>query len=436
MLTFDKSRELFELAKKSHAGGVSSYSRSVEGPFPLFFERGEGAKLYDADGNELIDYVCGFGPGIFGHSPQFLVDAVTRAMQDGLTFAGQHRREIKVAQMIQRLVPCADLVRYGSSGSEVDQAAVKLARGYTGRDRVIKFEGHYHGWMDNVHYSVAPPLDEAGPDDAPVPVPVSAGVSRATAQEIIVLPWNNINALQKTLDREGHDVAAIMMEPIMFNTNCIFPRPGYLEEVRRLCDEHGVVLVFDEVIAGFRLALGGAQELLGVTPDLATFAKAAAGGFPLSILAGKREIMALIADGTVHHGGTLNSNMTCMAAAEATLEKLVENDGAVHKQLYATGNRLMEGLRQLADRHEQPMLVHGPGPAFDVSFTEAEEDEIFDYRSHVRNVDLEKYERFRIGMLERGVRLIVRGLWYVSTAHTKEDINKTLAAADEVLASL
>ena len=436
MLKFDKSRELFELAKESHAGGVSSISRSSEVPFPLFFERGEGSKLYDVDGNELIDYVCGFGPGVFGHSPQFLVDAVTRGMRDGLTFAGQHRREIEVSQMIQRLVPCADLVRYSSSGTEAVQAAVKLARGYTGRDKVIKFEGHYHGWMDNVHYSLAPPLDEAGPDDAPIPVPISAGVSRATAREIIVLPWNNIEVLRKTLDREGRDVAAIIMEPIMFNTNCIFPKPGYLEEVRRLCDEHGIVLIFDEVITGFRLALGGAQELLGVTPDLATFAKAAAGGLPLSVLAGKREMMALVADGTVHHGGTINSNMLSMAAAEAALEKLVENDGAVHKQLYAMGNRLMEGLRQLARKHEQPMLIHGPGPAFNVSFTDAEEDEITDYRSHIRNVDLKKYERFRIGMLERGVRLIARGLWYVSTAHTEDDIAKTLAAADEVLASL
>ena len=436
MLKFDKSRELFEQAKESHAGGVSSYSRAVEGPFPLFYERGEGSKLYDVDGNELIDYVGGFGPGIFGHTPGFLVDAVTRGMQDGLTFAGQHWREIKVAEMVQKLVPCAELVRFGSSGTEVDQAAVKLARGYTGRDKVIKFEGHYHGWMDNLHYSVAPPLDEAGPDDRPVAVPVSAGVSRATAQAIIILPWNNIEVLRKTLDREGHHVAAIIMEPIMFNTGCIFPRPGYLEGVRRLCDEHGVVLVFDEVISGFRFALGGAQELLGVTPDLATFAKAVAGGFPLSVLAGKREVMSLIADGTVHHGGTINSNMMSMAAAEATLEKLVEDDGAVHKQLYAMGNRLMEGLRRLSQKHEHPMLVRGPGPGFNVSFTEASGDDIFDYRSHIRNVDLDKYERFRIGMLERGVRLIIRGLWYVSTAHTEDDIERTLAAADDVLASL
>ena len=433
-MKFDKSRELFERAKKTHAGGASSSARAAEAPVPLFLKRGKGSKLYDVDGNELIDYVLGLGPGIFGHSPDFLVDAVERDLRDGQVFAGQHELEIVVSELVTSIVPCAEQVRFASSGTEIVQAALRLARGYTGRNKFIKFEGHFHGWADSVYYSHHPSLEEAGDYEAPTPVPASAGISLGTADDVIILPWNDIEVLRKTVEREGNEIAAILTEAILCNTNCIFPKPGYLEEMRRLCDERGIVLIFDEVITGFRVALGGAQELLGVTPDLATFAKAAAGGFALSMLAGKREMMSLLGDGIVHHGGTLNSNLVSMAGAAASIKKLMENEGAAYKQLYVTGTRLMEGLRALAMKHEQPILIQGPGPTFYMSFTEV--SEITDYRSHLENVDQEKYDRFHAGMLERGVRLIGRGQWYVSTAHTQEDIEKTLDAADEVLASL
>ena len=433
-MRFDKSRELFERSKLSLAGGVSSMARMPETPVPLFFERGKGSKLYDVDGNEFIDYVLAFGPEIFGYSPDFLLEAVGRALQKGQHFAGQHELEITVSEMVQTIVPCAGLVRYASSGTEIDQAAIRLARGHTGKTKIIKFEGHYHGWGDSVHYSVQPPLDKAGPVSAPVPVPVSAGISRATAQEIIVLSWNDIDILRQALDRHGDDVAAIITEPINCNTSHITPKPGYLEGMKTLCDEHRVVLIFDEVITGFRVALGGAQEYFGVTPDLATYAKAVGGGFTLAMMAGKEEIMSQLVDGTVVHSGTLNSNPISMAAAEASLRKLSENDGAVYRHLYATGRQLMDGLRGIAAKHEQPLLIQGPGPTFSVIFTEAEE--ITDYRSHVRNVDREKYARFRLGMLERGVRLVHNGWWLVSTAHSQEDVVKTLAAADEAMASL
>ena len=433
-MKFDKSRELYERAKKTHAGGASSFGRMGEGPVPLFFKRGKGSKLYDVDGNELIDYTIGAGPGIFGHSPDFLVDAVVRSLRDGQVFAGQHELEIVVSELVTSIVPCAEQVRFASSGTEIDQAALRLARGYTGRNKFIKFEGHFHGWADSVYYSHHPSLEEAGDYEAPTPVPASVGISLGTADDIIILPWNDIEVLRKRVEREGDEIAAIITEPIMCNTNCIFPKPGYLEEMRRLCDERGIVLIFDEVITGFRVALGGAQELLGVTPDLATFAKAMAGGFALSMLAGKREMMSLLGDGTVHHGGTLNSNLVSMAAAAASIKKLMENEGAAYKQLYATGTRLMEGLRALAMKHEQPMLIQGPGPTFYMSFTEV--SEITDYRSHLENVDEDQYGKFRMGMLERGIRVFERGQWYVSTALTQEDVEKTLDAADDVLASL
>ena len=361
-MKFDKSRELYERAKKTHAGGASSFGRMGEGPVPLFFKRGKGSKLYDVDGNELIDYTIGAGPGIFGHSPDFLVDAVVRSLRDGQVFAGQHELEIVVSELVTSIVPCAEQVRFASSGTEIDQAALRLARGYTGRNKFIKFEGHFHGWADSVYYSHHPSLEEAGDYEAPTPVPASVGISLGTADDIIILPWNDIEVLRKRVEREGDEIAAIITEPIMCNTNCIFPKPGYLEEMRRLCDERGIVLIFDEVITGFRVALGGAQELLGVTPDLATFAKAMAGGFPLSMLAGKREMMSLLGDGTVHHGGTLNSNLVSMAAAAASIKKLMENEGAAYKQLYATGTPA-DGGAQGAGHETRATHAHpGAGP--------------------------------------------------------------------------
>ena len=432
-MKLDKSREMFERSKKSLAGGTSSWVRTTE-PAPLFFKRGKGSHLYDVDGNEHIDYILGQGPNIFGHAPDFLREAVVRGMQLGQVFGGQHPAEIRVSETIQKVVPCAELVRYAATGTEAVQAALLLAHAYTGRPRFIKFEGQYHGWMDSVNYIPNPSAHLAGAEEVLPPVPMSAGTAPSTADEIIVLPWNDIEVLTKALDRHGEEVAAIITEPIMCNTNCIFPKPGYLEDMRRLCDERGIVLIFDEVITGFRVALGGAQELLGVTPDLATFAKAMAGGFPVSMIAGKREIMALMEDSTVQHGGTTNSNFMAIYAVEAELTKLLEDDGAVYKHLYKTGGRLMEGLKELAMKHEHPMLIQGPGPTFFVSFTDAAE--ITDYRSHKRNVDQDKYQAFHRGMRDRGVRLNTSGQWYVSTAHAEEDIERTLAAADEVMASM
>lgn len=433
-MKFDKSRELYERSKNSLAGGVSSNIRMAETPVPLFFERGKGSHLLDVDGNDYIDYVLGQGPDIFGHSPDFLIDAVSRYMRDGQVFAGQHVLEIQVSEKIQQTVPSAELVRYASSGTEVVQVALRIARAYTGRQKFIKFEGQYHGWADSISFSAAPPMDSAGPYDAPIPYPQSAGIAASVADDIIVIPWNDIDAVRNALDAHHNEVAAIITEPVMCNTNCIMPKSGYLEDMRGLCDERGVVLIFDEVITGFRLAAGGAQEMLGVTPDLSTFAKAMAGGFPIAMVAGKRDMMGLVADGTVLHGGTVNGNLIALSATDAALDKIREDDNAAIKQLYATGRALMKGLKERAQKHEIDVLVQGPGPVFSLTFTNA--SEITDYRSHQQNADEAMYAKFREGMLERGVRLIGRGIWFASTAHSEEDIQKTLDAADEVFATL
>ena len=430
----DRSKELYERSKLSLAGGVSSNIRLAERPVPLFFERGEGAHLFDVDGNRYVDYVLGQGPDIFGHAPDFLNDAVTESLRKGQTFGGQHELEISVSEKVKAAVPSADLVRFASSGTEVVQAALRVARAYTGRPKFIKFEGQYHGWTDTVLYSTAPSLEDAGPLDAPNAVPMTAGMAPGAADDIILLPWNDIDVLTHAIDRHQGEIAAIITEPIMCNTNCIMPEPGYLEEMRRLCDERDIVLIFDEVITGFRLAVGGAQETLGVTPDLSTFAKAMAGGFPIAMLAGRQPLMEMIADGTVMHGGTVNSNIMSMAAADASLDKLTANDGEAFDTLYRNGRSLMAGLRGLATRHELDILLQGPGPVFAMAFTSA--SEITDYRSHRMNADEEKYAEFNQRMLDQGVRLTARGVWFVSTAHTEQDIEDTLAAADEVLGSL
>jgi glutamate-1-semialdehyde 2,1-aminomutase len=351
-------------------------------------------------------------------------------MQRGQTFAAQHELEITVSEMVQKVVPSAEVVRFASSGTEIVQTALRVARGYTGRSKIIKFHGEYHGWMDSVYYDGDPSILEGDVSEFPDPIAKTKGMAPGSADDIIILPWNNLDAVKKALELYTGQIAAIITEPI---TNGMMPGPGYAEGLRELCDQHGVLLIFDEVITGFRVALGGGQELLGVTPDLSTFAKAMAGGFPVSMLTGKREVMDVMADGTVMQGGTLNSNVMSMAAAEAALNKLMADNGAVYKQLYSISNALMEGLRALGSKHEIGIQVFGPGPVFHMSFTDL--PEVTDYADLAAS-DKEKYTTFYQGMLERGVRIMGQGAWFISTAHSQEDVDKTLAAADEVLATM
>jgi len=430
-MSFEKSLSLFERAKSSLAGGVSSHFRAGGYPCPLFFEQGKGAKLYDVDGNEYIDYALGQGPLILGHSPTKVVDAVADASRRGQLFAGQHELEVVVAEKVQQFVPCAELVRFCNSGSEAVQAALRLARGYTGKRKFLKFEGHYHGWFDNVLFSVSPPLEKVGPRESPCPVPWSQGQVEACAGEVVILPWNDLQLVEKTIAQHRDDLAAVITEPIMCNTNCIEPQPGFLEGLREICTREGVVLIFDEIITGFRLDLAGAQGYYNVIPDLATFGKAMANGYPVSMLAGQEKFMRLISEGRVIHAGTFNSNVMVMAATNATLDLLAQDDGALYTYLKSLGQELMNGLRAAARRSKQAALVQGPGPMFHFAFTSAEA--ISDYRSHVAAVDMAKYARFAALMLERGVRLIGRGIWYLSAAHTQDDIARTLQAAEESL---
>ncbi len=425
MTTFDESRQLIAEASQHLPGGVNSNYRLGIAPTPLVFERGEGPYLYDADGNRLIDYYLGMGPMILGHNPAPVLEAVEEQLRAGILYAGQSRVEQEAARMVCEMVPCAERVRFSCAGSEVVQAVIRLARAATQRSVIIKFEGHYHGWMDNILWSIAPTPEEYGPEDAPNAIPASAGQDLQAGWHTEVLPWNNLEVLERRLERE--DVAGVIMEPAMCNTSTVFPGDGYLEGVRRACTDTGTVLIFDEVITGFRVAPGGAQAHFGVTPDLATFGKAIASGFPVSCFAGRADLMELFASGGVMHGGTFNGHPACMAALVATLGELKkpETFAALDRQ----GTRLMEGIGEALDAADIQARVEGFPQIFHVGF--GVEEQVTDYRSSLQ-ADKERYVRFTEALHYRGVRALERGAWFLSTAHTADVVDETVAAVAAV----
>ena len=425
MATFTTSEQLIAEAAQSLPGGVNSNYRLGIAPTPLVFERADGPYLYDVDGNRLIDYYLGMGPMILGHNPAPALDAVREQLQSGILYAGQSRIELEAARMVCRMVPCAERVRFSCAGSEVVQAVIRLARAATQRSVIIKFEGHYHGWLDNILWSIAPAPHEYGPEEAPTPIPASAGQDAQAGLHTEVLPWNNLELLERRLERG--DVAAVIMEPAMCNTSAIFPLPGYLEGARRACDDTGTVLIFDEVITGFRVAPGGAQAYFGVTPDLATFGKAIASGFPVSCFVGRADLMDRFASGEVMHGGTFNGHPACMAALVATLRELEKPE--TFAALAQQGERLMQGIREALDGADIQARVAGFPQIFHVGF--GVEEEVTDYRSSLQ-ADKERYVRFTEALHHRGVRALERGAWFLSTAHTEDVIDATIAAVAAV----
>lgn len=425
MSRYQRSTKLFQRAQKSLAGGVSSNVRALAQP-PLYFRSASGARIVDADENVYLDYTLSQGPMFLGHNPPAVLDFVERAMRNGQLYGGQHELEIELAESIQRVVPCAELARFCNSGSEAVHAAIRVARAHTGRDKILKFEGHYHGWFDETLISSAPSLEQAGARESPKPLLASDGQLASAIDNVIVLPWNDADLMRATLQHHGHELAAVIMEPVMCNNACIPPQPDYLETVRDLCAQHGIVLIFDEVITGFRLALGGAQSYFGVTPDLATFGKAMANGFPIACLAGRRELLERIASLKVNHSGTYNSNVMVTAAAHATICELQRLD---YQRIHRLGETLINGLRTLAANFGLPLLIQGLGPAFHLAFTER--DSFLDYRDSLESDGMRNRD-FVGAMLDRGIRLLSRGLWYLSAAHTEADIQLTLETVEDI----
>ncbi len=416
---FDESARRIKDNARWLAGGVSSNFRLGMAPTPLVFDRGEGPFLYDVDGNELIDYYLGMGPMILGHSPKSVRAAAAAQLDRGLLYAGQTDLEAEAARMICAMVPCAERMRFASSGSEVDQAAIRLARAATGRMTIIKFEGHYHGWFDNVLWSNAPTLEAAGAEDAPNRVAGSLGQDKDAGLHIEVLSWNDLGAVERRLARG--DVAGVIMEPAMCNAGAIKPAPGYLEGVRAACTKHGTILIFDEVITGFRVGPGGAQKIFGVTPDIATFAKAIANGFPVAAIAGRADILDLFAKGVLH-GGTFNAQPVAMAATVATLKELTP-------ELFATidkrGTRLMDGIRKELAAAGIKAVVTGFPQIFHVAF--GLDKPARNYRDLVP-MDRARYVKFTAALLRHGVRALERGAWFMSIAHDDAVIDRTLEA--------
>jgi glutamate-1-semialdehyde 2,1-aminomutase len=438
MKTTASLSEWQERARRVLAGGVSSQFRASD---PVVFTHGYGSRIWDVDGNEYIDYTLSQGPMIHGHSHPEILAVVAEALSRGQVWNGLHTQEIELAEKLVEVIPCAELVRLGCTGSEAVQAALRLARAVTGRPKVIKFEGHYHGWLDSVAASVSPTLEQAGAEDSPNAVPWSGGIGPAALDGLVVASWNDLDAVARIIDRNAGQIAAIITEPCMCNSGCIEPRPSYLEGLRRICDEHGIVLIFDEVITGFRLALGGGQQHYGVTPDLAIFGKAIAGGFPVSVLAGRRKFMHGFADGRAIHAGTLNAHVGGVAAALASV-RLLESDATVYQRLHHLGAKLRTRLEQAAESTGHAVLAAGPGAVFHFGFLHATPQGgavasgVHCYRDVVRTYDMEKYSRFVQGMAARGVRLIGRGIWYLSTAHTDEDLELTADVACQTLGEM
>lgn len=430
---YERSERYYEEARTLMPGGVSSNFRLGMKPLPLYFERAQGSRLYDADGNEYVDYALGMGPVILGHANPSVNDAVKASLEKGQLFAGQHEMELALARIFRKIVPCAEMVRFSLSGSEAVQAALRAARAFTGRRTIIKFEGHYHGWFDNVFVSVHPSEASMGPTASPATVPMSSGQDPNAYAETRILPWNDIEVFHQTVAQSGGDIAGIIMEPILCNTCVTLPKPGYMETVRKLCTQHGIVLIFDEVITGFRVALGGAQQFLGVTPDLAVFAKAMANGFPISCLAGRRDVMDLFGNKGVMHGGTYNTNLISCAAALATLRALQSDDSEAYTRLRKVGTTLMDGLREIAAETGCALHVQGLPAAFNTTFTE--QGEITDYRSY-RRCDLGLQSQLIAALLEQGVRITGRGTWFLSASHSDQDVEFTLNAARRALQAL
>jgi glutamate-1-semialdehyde 2,1-aminomutase len=429
---YKESAALLERSKKVLAGGVASEFRKFNYPHALVYTHGNGSRIYDVDGNEYLDFTLSQGPLILGHSHPKVLESINDYSAKGQLFAGQHLQEILLAEKIQELIPSAERMRFCLDGSEAVQTAFRVVRATTGRPKILRFEGHYHGWLDNVCWgNAAPTLESLGDRENPSVVPWSQGLPENSRDEIILLPWNDLKLVKKTLAEKGHEIAAIITEPVMCNNGCIPPGDGYLQGLRKLCDDYGIALIFDEVITGFRIGLRGAQSHYNVIPDISIFAKAMASGYPISVIAGKQKWMQVIEEGKVIHAGTMNSGNAPVAAALATLQVLEETDP--YKNMYALGKELMNGLQKIARDLNLPLLVQGLGPVFHTGFTNL--TRVKEYRDTF-SYDKIRLQKFIAGMHDKGIRIIGRGLWYISAAHTSDDIAYALQKAREVLGNM
>lgn len=425
----DANQRLFNAAKKVIPGGVNSPVRAYKavGGTPVFIDHAHGAYIYDTDGKEYIDYVCSWGPMILGHAEPMVVAAVRAAAGQGLSFGAPTTMETKLAELICSAVASVEQVRMVNSGTEATMSAIRLARGFTGRDKIIKFEGCYHGHADGL-------LVKAGSGALTLGVPTSPGVPAAMAEHTLTLEFNNLEQVTTVFDEVGEQLAAVIVEPVAGNMNCVPPKSGFLGGLRNLCDQYNTVLIFDEVMTGFRVAAAGAQALYSVTPDLTTLGKVVGGGLPVGAFGGRAEIMAHLApQGAVYQAGTLSGNPLAMAAGIATLQQVLEV--GFYERLGERLDRLIEGLRSVASDTDIPLTTNHVGTMFGLFFTEADTVSSF---ADVMACDTVRFGRFFHGMLEVGIYLAPSAFeaGFISSAHGNSEIDRTLESARQVLKTL
>jgi len=424
-----KSTQLFERAQQSIPGGVNSPVRAFKsvGGTPIFIQKAKGAYLYDADGNKYIDYINSWGPMILGHAYEPLVKAIQERVLDSTSFGAPTELEIEMAEVIKSMCPNIDLVRMVSSGTEACMSALRLARGYTGRNKFIKFEGCYHGHADAF-------LVKAGSGVATFNIQTVPGVTASISNDTLTAPYNDLAAVEKLVNENKNEIAAIIIEPVAGNMGCISPLPGYLEGLRKICNEEKIVLIFDEVMTGFRLAQGGAQERLKINADLVTYGKVIGGGMPVGAFGGKKEIMQHIAPlGNVYQAGTLSGNPIAMIAGFTLLKTLKENP-SIYSELEEKTNYLHDGLKNVFHEKRIPVVVNQLGSMISVHFSEKP---VIDFASSASS-DIQTFNKFFHAMLEQGIYLPPSAFetWFVSHALSKNDIDRTIDAAAQFVKQL
>ncbi len=427
-----KSIRLFSEALKVMPGGVSSNARlwqsaqfcPIYTPCTIFAKKAVGSHIWDVDGNKYIDYRLGFGPIILGHSHPYVTSEVQKALRKGTVYALDNELELSVSRDIIEMVPCAEMVRFSVTGTEATMHAIRAARAYTGKEAIVKFEGHYHGGYDYMLFSTDPPYDTKRR-----PYPQSMGIPKMLSKLVMVETWNNFQSIERTVKQHHKKIAAIITEPIMGNAGAIMPKEGYLKHLKELCDRYNIVLIFDEVKTGFRVARGGAQELFGVKPHMATFAKSMSNGFPVSAITGQEEIMNLFGPGKhkVTQGGTYASNPMSLTAAKATMKILRNRD--VYRRINAYGTKLMKGIMETLDENRIEALMLGHPAMFQYLATN-NKSEVYNYRELKSNYHGDLAAKIQYWMMTKGVLLDEdsQECWYICMAHNRKDLDKTLGA--------
>jgi len=429
----DAAERLYDLAQQYLPGGVCASARVNKAiGHPFYVSRGDGAMVYDLDGREYVDMCTSHGASLLGHNHPRIKAAVSRALDLGIICAYETEHHTTLARRVTELVPCAELVRFAGSGTETVMHAVRLTRAATGRSKVIKFEGHFHGYSDAIYFSSAPPLDKAGPRDAPIPYAESDGIPPGLENLVVVVPFNDPQALEAAFAKHGREVAALIMEPINYDSGCIVPRPGFVELCRALCDRHGALLFFDEVLTAFRVALGGAQEYLGVVPDLCVLGKAFGGGTPISAIAGRRDVMAhLRPSGRSEHSGTYLAHLTTVLAALAALEEY--SRPGFYERLAALGRHFYGAFQGIIDRGGVPVRLQHVGPRFGLYFGLREPVE--EYRQAARQ-NQAMLLTFVAGCIRRGVYFHVAAHHGFSAAHSEADLDRALGGIEGAMADV